>query len=216
MPAATKTPPPLFQRLEDEIVSHKLPPGTHLTEIGLAKRFGVSRTPVRDALARLADLGWVNMVKNAGAFVKEITPLEVAELFLIRQQLEGLAAARVARRWSKALSKDLKEKADTYKKHRLAGHYYKTRQANIKFHRAIVDASECGALIETVERMRLIMRCEMGRHPFEDRLGRTPQKDAVTHYDLLDALASGDPRRARKASEAHLEQVRKRIIGLLL
>ena len=76
----------LLEQLEDEIVSGALKPGTHLGEVALAARLGVSRTPLRSALALLAERGMVRIVPNVGAFVAEITPKEVAELFLVRRR----------------------------------------------------------------------------------------------------------------------------------
>ncbi|MCW8128784.1 MAG: GntR family transcriptional regulator [Planctomycetota bacterium] len=214
MPVQTE-PKSLIERLEDLIVTNELPPGTHLRETALAQRMGVSRTPLRDALTRLAEMGWVKLIPNVGAFVREITPLEVAELFLVRKELEGLAAEMVCRRWSPEVERNLRALADQYKEHRLAGRYYETRVANCQFHRAIVDASGCQALIDTIQRGRMIVRSEMARHPFEDRLGQTPPEWAVTHYDMLDALASGDPAQARQAAERHLDQVRTRLLDML-
>lgn len=204
----------LCDRLEDELVSGVLPPGTHLVETNLAQRMGVSRTPLREALAKLAEMGWIKIIPNVGAFVREITPLEVAELFLVRKELEGLAAEMVCRRWHPELARSLRTLADQYKDHRLEGRYYETRMANCRFHRVIVDASGCQALIDTIQRGRLILRSEMARHPFEERLGQTPPEIAVTHYDMLDALASGDPPNARRAAEQHLDQVRTRLLEM--
>src|ERR1041385_533372 len=140
----------LLEQLEDEIVSGALKPGTHLGEVALAARLGVSRTPLRSALALLAERGMVRIVPNVGAFVAEITPAVVAELFLVRRELEGLAAELVCKRWTPELARQLRELADVYKEHRLAGYYYQTRQANCAFHRAIVDAAGCSALSETI------------------------------------------------------------------
>ncbi|MCZ7649129.1 MAG: GntR family transcriptional regulator [Planctomycetota bacterium] len=204
----------LAEQIEEEILAGDLAPGSHLAEVKLAQRFGVSRTPLRQALAKLAEMGWVRLVPNVGAFVREIPAREVAELFHVREQLEGLAAELLASHWNDELSARLQGLADAYREHRLAGRYYETRMANCLFHRAIVDASGCEALAETVTRMRLILRSEMARHPFEPQLGQTPPDAAVTHYDLLDALASGQPRQAREAAVRHLEQVRVRLLGL--
>jgi len=206
---------PVLERLEDEIVSGALPPGAHLREVALAERLGVSRTPLRETLTRLAEMGWVRLIPNVGAFVREITASEVAELFLVRKELEGLAAALACRRWTPDLALELRRLADEYREHRLAGRYYETRVANCRFHRCIVEHSGCQALIDTIQRGRLILRSEMARHPFEERLGETPPEKAVTHYNILEALESGDSQRARQAAERHLEQVRERLVGLL-
>lgn len=208
---ATALERPILEQLEEEIISGELPPGTHLGEVTLAQRLGISRTPLREALMRLAEMGWVRLIPNVGAFVREIGPAEVAELFLVRKELDGLAAQLACRRWKPELSAELRGLADEYRDHRLAQRYYETRVANCRFHRFIADQSGCQALIDTIRRGRLILRSEMARHPFEDRLGETPPGKAVTHYHILEALESGAARRAREAAERHLEQVRVRL-----
>ena len=66
--------------------------GQSLTEEALSKAYGVSRTPVREALIRLESEGLVTIIKNKGAFVREITPTDVAEIFQLRILMEGYGA----------------------------------------------------------------------------------------------------------------------------
>ena len=77
--------------LEDEIVSGAIPPGTVLRQEQLSERFDVSRTPVREALRRLAALGLVSFEPNRGVRVRSISPFELREAFLVRAELEALA-----------------------------------------------------------------------------------------------------------------------------
>src|SRR6476619_4351697 len=77
--------------LEDEIVGGLIPPDTVLRQEMLSERFDVSRTPVREALRRLAALGLVSFEPNRGVRVRSISPHELREAFLVRAQLESLA-----------------------------------------------------------------------------------------------------------------------------
>src|SRR3990170_2322132 len=77
--------------LEDEIVSGAIEPGTVLRQEQLSERFGVSRTPVREALRRLAALGLVSFVPNRGVRVRALSREELREAFLVRAELESLA-----------------------------------------------------------------------------------------------------------------------------
>ena len=86
------------QTLEDEIVSGAIPPGQVLRQEHVCERFGVSRTPVREALQRLEALGLVTALPNRGARVRSISSAELREAFLIRAELEGLATAHAAPR----------------------------------------------------------------------------------------------------------------------
>ncbi len=77
--------------LEDEIVSGAIAPGTVLRQEQLSERFSVSRTPIREALRRLAALGLVSFVPNRGVRVRTLSRDELHEAFLVRAYLEGLA-----------------------------------------------------------------------------------------------------------------------------
>src|SRR3990172_2275330 len=77
--------------LEDEIVGGAIAPGTVLRQEQLSERFDVSRTPVREALRRLAALGLVSFEPKRGVRVRSISPSELHEAFLVRAELEALA-----------------------------------------------------------------------------------------------------------------------------
>jgi DNA-binding GntR family transcriptional regulator len=77
--------------LEDEIVSGAIEPGVVLRQEQLSERFGVSRTPIREALRRLAALGLVSFVPNRGVRVRTLSREELREAFLVRAELESLA-----------------------------------------------------------------------------------------------------------------------------
>ena len=76
--------------IEDEIISGELPPGVVLRQEQLSERFGVSRTPVREALRRLAATGLVSFAPNRGVWVRTISLDELREAFLVRAELEAL------------------------------------------------------------------------------------------------------------------------------
>jgi DNA-binding GntR family transcriptional regulator len=88
----------IARALEDEIISGAIPPGQVLRQEHVCERFGVSRTPVREALQRLEALGLVSAVPNRGVRVRSISAAELREAFLIRAELESLATAEAAAR----------------------------------------------------------------------------------------------------------------------
>src|SRR5881296_3792690 len=92
--------------LEDDIVSGRIAPGTVLRQEQLSDRFAVSRTPIREALRRLAALGLVSFVPNRGVRVRTITLDELREAFLVRAELESLATEIAAPKFTEA---DLEE-----------------------------------------------------------------------------------------------------------
>jgi DNA-binding GntR family transcriptional regulator len=96
-PAATRS-DRIRQAIEREIISGALGPGTRLDEDSLAARHGASRTPVREALQRLASQGLIELRAHAGAFVAIPTVVELAEMFETMSFLEAACAALAARR----------------------------------------------------------------------------------------------------------------------
>src|ERR1019366_9103929 len=79
----------LLQQLEEEILLGKLPPGSRLDEKQLADRFHVSRTPVREALWHLSSSGLIEMRRHHGAIVKQLTLVELVEMFQVMAEFEG-------------------------------------------------------------------------------------------------------------------------------
>ena len=88
--------------LEDEIVSGAIPPGAVLRQEQLSERFSVSRTPIREALRRLSALGLVSFEPNRGVRVRTLSRAELREAFLVRAELESLAAELAAPRMTDA------------------------------------------------------------------------------------------------------------------
>jgi DNA-binding GntR family transcriptional regulator len=99
--------------LEDEIVSGTLQPGTVLRQEQLSERFEVSRTPIREALRRLAALGLVSFEPNRGVRVRALSRGELREAFLVRAELEGLATELAAPRMT-AVEIDALDRAEEH------------------------------------------------------------------------------------------------------
>src|ERR1700723_3733451 len=95
-PAHGATVAHIVERLRDDILARRLPPGARLVESDLTTRFAVSRGPVREALRRLAAEGLIEHVPHRGALVRRLSPREIRELFQIRIELESLAARLAA------------------------------------------------------------------------------------------------------------------------
>ena len=100
--------------LEQAIVSGELEPGRVLRQEELSERFAVSRTPVREALRRLAALGLVSFVPNRGVRVRTITLDELREAFLVRAELESLATEIAAPKFTEADLRELDEAERTF------------------------------------------------------------------------------------------------------
>lgn len=92
--------------LEEAILTGELSPGQVLRQEQLSEEFGVSRTPIREALRQLAALGLVSLIANRGARVRSLSPEDLRETFVLRAALEGYAADRARTRMTKT---DLRE-----------------------------------------------------------------------------------------------------------
>src|SRR5579872_5285371 len=86
----------VFEKLREAILAMELPPGAPLSEKALTQRFGVGRTPLREALIRLAELGLVEVFPQSGTFVSRIPLAAIPEAAAIRQALERLTVERAA------------------------------------------------------------------------------------------------------------------------
>jgi len=98
--------------LEEEILSGKLKKGEGLTEISLSSRLGVSRTPIRGAMHRLAEEGLIEISPNRSAVVVGIGDEELVDIYKIRIRLEGLASAEAAKRIGEDDLKKLRESVE--------------------------------------------------------------------------------------------------------
>jgi DNA-binding GntR family transcriptional regulator len=102
--------------LEQAIVSGELEPGQVLRQEELSERFDVSRTPVREALRRLAALGLVSFIPNRGVRVRTITTEELREAFLVRAELESLATEIAAPKFTEAELRELELAEEAFSK----------------------------------------------------------------------------------------------------
>ena len=109
----------VIERLTDEIIKGKIQTGSQLVEIDLQKRFGISRTPLREAFRELERLGFVTIIPRRGAFVKRLTRQEVIDIYEMRSVLEGLAARLAFKEKKEAfdeLSECMKRMQEAYEK----------------------------------------------------------------------------------------------------
>ena len=102
----------VYMKLEEEILGGQLKKGDALTEIVLSNRLGVSRTPVRSALHRLAEEGLIEIAPNKGAVVIGVTVDDLIDTYKIRMRLEGLASAMAAGRLGEEEKKALVESVE--------------------------------------------------------------------------------------------------------
>lgn len=160
----------VYNVIRQAIVSLELVPGEALSEVGLATRYAVSRTPVREALIRLADEGLVEVVPQLGTFVSRISVRDVMEVQFIRETLERAslahAVARVGRGDGRRLHRILEEQEDAEHAGDLA-RWFATDQ---ELHRALIEIGGHAKVWPVVasakahlDRVRMLVRPEPER-----------------------------------------------------
>ena len=201
--------------LEDEIVSGAIAAGSVLRQELLSERFDVSRTPIREALRRLAALGLVSFEPNKGVRVRTLSRAELREAFLVRAELEGLATERAAPRMTPELlaaldsaehrfaelTARLRENArrgidDTH----LASEWMR---ANHAFHDVIYEAADAPYVANVARAARRTFAGQVSwvaRTELDDLYARNDAQ----HRAIRAALAAGSPEGARALAHEHV------------
>jgi DNA-binding GntR family transcriptional regulator len=193
-------------QLADEIVRGVFAPGDALDEAGLAARYGVSRTPVREALRQLAASGLVEIRPHRGAIVTRPSEGRLMEMFVVMAELESLCAGLAAEAMS------LIERRELERLHRALGELVKSgdparyAEANERFHSAIYAGAHNGYLAE----LTLATRARLA--PFRRAQFRQIGRLALSfdeHDRVVEAILRGDRERASKEMLAHIGTVKE-------
>ncbi len=191
----------VYDRLKSAIVEGELAPGARMLEVELAGKLGVSRTPVREALVRLAQEGLAELLPGRGARVRVLSPAEVSEVYEVRAALEAEAARLAAQRASEGELEELARLEAALHRIPKTDLAEQTR-ADTRFHAALVAASGNREL----ERLfhQLDAKLALARRYSSDE-NQSP-KTLAEHRAILEAILAGDPDRAAAAARAHIER----------
>jgi DNA-binding GntR family transcriptional regulator len=197
-----------YERLERAILEGDLPPGERLSESGLARRFGISRGPLREAIGQLEGRGLVERVSNLGARVVALDRSDLLALMEVREALEGMACWLAATRMAEA---DIARLRDLLEIHAQAepmvsGRGYFQGAGDRDFHQIIMRASGNARLAAQIG-SELYPLLRLYRHRLSMRPGR-PAEALAEHREILDALAERDPDRAQEAMRRHIRASR--------
>jgi DNA-binding GntR family transcriptional regulator len=202
----------LRETIEEEVATGKLLPGTHLDEIELSQRFGVSRTPIREALSMLAGEGLVEVRPRRGTVVAQATPQRLVEMFEVMAELEAMCVRLAVRRIDDAELAALETVHETCRSAVVArdpdGYFY----ANEAFHRALYDAGHNSFLSEQAQALQRKLR---PYRRLQLRVRNRVQRSFDEHQLILDALRRGDTEAAVEATRAHVVVQGERFADLL-
>ncbi|WP_406455663.1 GntR family transcriptional regulator [Streptomyces sp. NBC_00876] len=187
--------------IRDDIVSGVFERGSRLTEEVLARRYGVSRVPVREALRTLESEGFVVTRRHAGACVAEPTEQEAADLLEVRMLLEPLGAARAAQRRTEAHLKVLRGLVRLGQERARRGEGEDLRSLGGWFHETLAQASGSPGLIALLTQLRhKIAWMYTVEQPAR------PADSWAEHGAIVDAVVRGDAERARALAAQHAER----------
>ena len=191
----------LREAIEEKIAVGVYPPRMRLDEAVLLAEFGVSRTPLREALIQLAAQGLIELRPRRGAVVAEVSPQRLVEMFEVMAELEAMCGRLAARRMTAADQMQLiaaHNACEAAAKSQNADDYY---YANEKFHFAIYAASHNSYLEEHVRQLhrktRVYRRLQLR---VRDRIGNSFSE----HDGVVQAILAGD-------SELTAERLRKHV-----
>ncbi|WP_342616228.1 GntR family transcriptional regulator [Rhodoferax sp. GW822-FHT02A01] len=202
----------LREKIEEQIATGELQPGSSLDEATLVEQHGVSRTPVREALIQLAAEGLIEIRPRRGAVVTSIGPTRLMEMFEVMAELEAMCGRLAARRMSDAQRKALLEAHHACEEARDRDDSDAYFYCNEQFHSAIYAGSQNQFLIEQTSqlqrRLRPYRRLQLR---VRSRLGASFKE----HLSVVEAITAGDAEASEKALRSHVVVQGERFADLL-
>ena len=193
----------VYDGLKQAILSMNVyaqPGETRLDERQLSEDFGVSRTPVREAITRLEQEGFVKVIPRRGAFVVRKTKKEILEMITVWAALESMAARLITERATDAEIAALRRMFATFDNDRVRAQIDEYSETNIEFHQAIMGMSKCELLNQMAENLFAHMRwIRMRTIAEDDRASRS----IIDHMHIIEALEQRDADLAERLVRAH-------------
>ena len=171
-----------------------------LDERDLSARFGVSRTPLREALAQLDSEGLVRIVPR--------TKAEILEMITVWAALESMAARLATKEATDEEIASLHELVDSFSTDKVAAKMGEYSDANIRFHQAIIKLGKCGLIAEMTESLFFHVRAIRQRTIFEDDRAR---RSIVDHKEIVAALEARDTEKAERLVREHTLKLREHV-----
>lgn len=166
----------------------------------LSKDLGVSRTPIREAIARLEQEGFVRTVPRRGVFVVRKTKQQVLEMITVWAALEGMAARLITQHARDEEIATLRSMFATFENNQVQANIDEYSEANIRFHQAILRMSHCELLNKMAENLLLHMRwIRMRTISQQDRARRS----IIDHINIIEALEARDTELAEQLVREH-------------
>lgn len=179
-----------------------------LDERALSLRFGVSRTPLREALAQLELEGLVRIVPRRGIYIARKTKAEMLEMITVWAALESMAARLATEVATDEEIASLHELVDGFNGSDVGSHMFEYSDVNIRFHQAIISLSRCKMIEEMANGLFVHVRAIRRRTIYErDRARRS----VVDHKDIVEAIEARNGERAERLVREHTLKLREHV-----
>lgn len=199
----------VFSYIEDGILSGKYKSGEQLTELGLTKEIGVSRTPIRSALHRLSEEGLVELTPNRRVVVLGVTKEDVIDTYKIRMRLDGLASRLCAELIDKEKISELREVVELSEFYISKNNPEKIKELDTEFHHIIYEATGNRMLAKILgdlhKKIKVYRKASLS-------VSARPEKSVKEHREILEAIERGDGDEAERLTSLHIENAMRNIL----
>lgn len=184
-------------------------PGDRVNEARLARDFRISRNPIREAVASLAARGYLTAAPRRGHFIRNFDRADIDSLFAFRITLELFALEEAMSRMALTDRVALRQIVDGMIAHAAAGRVAEVHDADVAFHRRLIEFAGNGYLLAAYEGIG----CEVRMLIAAVKLDReTPLEGARGHLPIVDAIMAGDRREAAATMETHIRRTWSNVV----
>jgi len=194
----------IFDRLRNSIISMELMPGQRIAENALASAFGVSRTPVREALINLSNIGFVEVLPQRGTYVTKLSTAKILEARFVREALEVAVVCELAEHHTPEMIEAAQEIISKQKAAARQGDALLFQQLDDNLHQTLANFIEYNRVAQLIESEKAHM----------DRVRNLSlqiegQFDLIIaqHQAIITGIQTGDPKQAKEAMNMHLRDV---------
>lgn len=194
----------IYRNLREEILSLHRRPGEPIAEKQIAEAYGVSRTPVREAVLKLTDEGLIEVFPQSGTFVSRIPIAALPEAITIRRVLEEATVRYAAGRATRSQIAHLRACMELHREREAAGDLDGFHQADEEFHRLLAETAGYPGFWTLIQQVKLqVDRFRRLTLPVRGRTALVIRE----HEAIIDAIADHDPDAAAKALNIHLHDL---------
>lgn len=202
----------LYQQIKQDIQAHAFPVGEPIKQVELSVRYGVSRIPIRDALQKLKNEGWLTTSGKRGVMVPPLSAEEAEDLYMMRMYLEPLLLGHgITRINNQTIGKaeDILDKIDNDNTLSIEEH----GELNWQFHGVLYHAANRPTLYNTVSGLHQQCGRYIGYHTLKLNYLETSQDE---HRQLIDAIKHNQVQKAKQILKSHIAETGEKLVAHLV